>query len=197
MRRDKGGKEACPAKPMPAPVIEEYVVGRLVEATADGALVEGARSALESHLAERRERLMTRRAKLPGQIAKASANVARYVEELTRLQGRAREAVAQRLEQESERLATLEETMAEAERTLDALDAQRVEGEWVAQALGDFSRVWSALTPANQGRLLRALVERVAVDERSGRVEVHLVNFAADTEGDVATSEEEPEEAAA
>jgi site-specific DNA recombinase len=35
-KRDKGGKEDCPAKPMPAPVIEEYVVGRLVEATADG-----------------------------------------------------------------------------------------------------------------------------------------------------------------
>jgi site-specific DNA recombinase len=137
---------------------------------------------------------MTRRAKLPGKITKASANVARYVEELTKVQGRARDAVAERLEQERARLAMLEETMAEVERTLDALEAQRVEGEWVAQALGDFSRVWSALTPANQGRLLRALVERVAVDEGSGRVEVHLVNFAADTEADSSSTDGDAED---
>jgi maleylacetoacetate isomerase len=36
--------------------------------------------------------------------------------------------------------------------------------------------VWEVLTPANQGRLLRALVEKVVVDERGEQVAVHLVN---------------------
>ncbi len=120
------------------------------------------------HLEERRETLENRRARLPAKVAAASATVARCVEELTQVEGRAREAVAQRLKQESERLAALEGNLAEVERTLEALEEQRVEGEWVAQALEDSARVWEVLTPANHGRLLRALVEKVVVDERGG-----------------------------
>lgn len=57
-----------------------------------------------------------------------------------------------------------------------------MEGEWVAQALGDSARLWYVLTPANQGQLLLALVVKVVVDARGKQVEVHLVNFAADPE---------------
>ncbi len=194
--RDKQGREACPVKALPAPAIEEYVVARITEATADGALVAGARAALEKHLLVRRERLKQRRVALPARVAAASASVERYVEELTQVEGRAREAVAQRLEQESERLAVLERSQAEVERTLEALEEQRAEGEWVAQALGDFARVWEVLTLPNQGRLLRALVEKVVVDERGEQVEVHLVNFAADPEVGATAAGTEGQEAA-
>jgi site-specific DNA recombinase len=195
--RDKQGKEACSVTALPAPAIEEYVVARIIDATGDGTLVAGARAALEKHLQVRRERLKQRRAELPARVAAASASVARYVEELTQVEGRAREAVAQRLEQESEHLAVLEGNLAEVERTLGALEDQRAEGEWVARALGDFARVWEVLTPPNRGRLLRALVEKVVVDERGEQVEVHLVNFDADPEiGAVAPGVEEQEAAA-
>lgn len=103
----------------------------------------------------------------------------------------------QRLEQESERLAVLEGSLAEVQRTLKALEEQRAEGEWVARALGDFARVWEVLTPPNRGRLLRALVEKVVVDEQGEQVEVHLVNFAADPEMGASASGVEEQEAAA
>jgi prefoldin subunit 5 len=160
-------------------------------------LVAGARAALEKRLQVRRERLTQRRAELPARVAAVSASVARYVEELTQVEGRAREAVAQRLEQESERLAVLEESLAEVERTLEALEEQRAEGEWVARALGDFDCVWEVLVPPNRGRLLRALVEKVVVDERSEQVEVHLVNFAADPEVGATAAGTKEQEAAA
>jgi len=182
---------------LPALAIEEYVVARIIDATGDGTLVAGAKAALEQHLQVRRERLKQRRAELPAEVAKASASVARYVAELTQVEGRAREAVAQRLEQESEPLAVLEGSLAEVERTLKALEEQRAEGEWVARALGDFARVWEVLTPPNRGRLLRALVEKVVVDERGEQVEVHLVNFAADPEAGTTASGTEEQEAAA
>ena len=54
------------------------------------------------------------------------------------------------------------------------------EAKWIADALRDFARIWTAMTPENQGRLLRALVAAVRVKKESGVVEVKLVNFAAD-----------------
>jgi DNA repair exonuclease SbcCD ATPase subunit len=200
VHRDKHGTAACPAKPLPAPAVEQYVADRMAEATADGTLVAEARAALERYLEEQREQLVERRAELPAKMAAAAASVAQYVEELRQVEGRAREVVARRLEQESERLATLEESLAEVERFLEALEEQRVEREWAAQVLGDFARVWDMLIPANQGRLLRALVERVVVDEQRQQVAVHLVDLTAalDSALDVEPTplEAEPQEAA-
>lgn len=56
------------------------------------------------------------------------------------------------------------------------------EAEWIGAALRDFARVWTSMTPENQGRLLRALVAAGRVKEETGVVKVELVNFAADAE---------------
>lgn len=40
--------------------------------------------------------------------------------------------------------------------------------------------VWESMTTPNRGRLLRALVDHVVVDEPAARVDIHLVDFAAD-----------------
>ncbi|WP_408890099.1 hypothetical protein ACJ2CR_02520 [Myxococcus faecalis] len=50
----------------------------------------------------------------------------------------------------------------------------------VIGALCDFNLVWEAMTLPKCGRLLRALLDRVVVEETSGRVDIHLVDFAAD-----------------
>ncbi|MDC0682630.1 hypothetical protein [Sorangium atrum] len=47
-------------------------------------------------------------------------------------------------------------------------------------ALRDFANVWRLMTPENRGRLLRALVAAVRVEEAIGVVEVEFVNFGAD-----------------
>jgi hypothetical protein len=43
--------------------------------------------------------------------------------------------------------------------------------------LGNFPFVWEAMSTANRGRLLRALVERVVINESGGKVEIHLANL--------------------
>jgi hypothetical protein len=118
-----------------------------------------------------------------GKTARAPANVARYV-------------VAQRLDQESERLAML------LRRTWPRRSARWRRWRRSGCKGSGWPRCWGT-SPGCGARSPRptrggccALVEQVVVDERSGRVEVHLVNFAADTEVDVVTSEEEPEDAA-
>jgi len=66
--------------------------------------------------------------------------------------------------------------LAEVERALDAIDGEKVEAEWVAQALANFDVVWDALTATNRGRLLRALVSQVVMNEATGRVDVHMAH---------------------
>lgn len=74
----------------------------------------------------------------------------------------------------------------------DAFDLFHVIG-----ALRDFNLVWEAMTIPNRGRLLRALLDRVVVEETSGRVDIHLVDFAADPDAPADAGASLTEDAAA
>jgi hypothetical protein len=49
----------------------------------------------------------------------------------------------------------------------------------VAQVLADFTSVWDVLTSENRGRLLRAVVQSVEVDEPANQVKVVLADLEA------------------
>ena len=48
---------------------------------------------------------------------------------------------------------------------------------WAGRCLADLDSVWDVLTPQNRGRLMRALVEEVDVDEPSNKVRVCLTDL--------------------
>ena len=102
--------------------------------------------------------------------------------------------VEPKLNAESEKLADAERALADVERKLAELADAEEEGAWVCKALGDFASVWALMTPENRGRLLRALVTSVKVDEDSGTVELHLVRL--DTVPAAKRLDGEPKEAA-
>ena len=54
------------------------------------------------------------------------------------------------------------------------LAATEVEAEWIDRCLRDFTGVWDVLTNENRGRLLRAIIERVDYDGKSGEIRVTL-----------------------
>jgi hypothetical protein len=54
-----------------------------------------------------------------------------------------------------------------------------VEAGWVGQVLDDFTSVWDVLTPENRGRLLRAVVQAVEIDEPANQVKVVLADLGA------------------
>ncbi len=56
----------------------------------------------------------------------------------------------------------------------------RSRSAWVARCLADFAGVWDVLTPENRGRLLRAVVQRVEVDEPANQVSGLLADLGAD-----------------
>ena len=178
--RDKHGPKGCPAAPLPARAIEDYVVERVAEAALDGALAREVESTLAARLDARREQFALLRTKLPVAIATHSANAMKLVEELTRLDAKAREFVEAKLSAETQKLVAAERRLADAERGVAALENAALEARHVVSALRDFRAVWQAMTMPNRGRMLRALLDHVEVDEPSGRIDIHLVDFAAD-----------------
>ena len=88
---------------------------------------------------------------LPGRVAAASVNASKYTEELGKFEGRARELVEAKLRAETDRLVAAERQLVETERDRLDLEVAEREAKWIADALRDFARIWTAMTPENQG----------------------------------------------
>ncbi len=177
--RDKQGKEACLSAPLPAKAIEAYVLARLREATTDGKLAADITAAVLARVAARRANLQTERSKLPPQIAALSLEVRQSVDALTNVTGPARRHVEARLEDASDQLARAEARLAEAKRELSNLDDIEVEASWVTDCLAEFHQIWDVLTPENRGRLVRAVIQRVEVDEPANQIKVFVADLGA------------------
>ncbi|WP_426749954.1 recombinase family protein [Myxococcus sp. Y35] len=174
--RDKQGKEGCRAAPMPAAALEDFVVTQLREVSVGDGFAAQVHARLTARLEEKHQALRAERAQLPKDLAKRAGESRKWVDSLAKLEGPARRLVEENLTAAEEEVARMRKRLAEVERALDAIDGEKVEAEWVAQALANFDVVWDALTATNRGRLLRALVGRVVVNEATGRVDVHLAH---------------------
>ncbi|WP_375757406.1 recombinase family protein [Corallococcus exercitus] len=175
--RDKYGTDRCSARPLPARAIEDFVVARITEATADGTLAERIQVKLAARVAKERTTFVEVRKALSAQVAEALAATSRLTEEVVRLEGRARELVEAKLRVEATRLDDAERRLRALED--DAVNVELLESqqEWFVGALRNFGKVWGDMTPENQGRLLRALVAKVSVGEETGVCRAELVNF--------------------
>ncbi len=195
VKRDKEGREACPSSPLSANSIEAYVIERLRDVTADGSLAADIAAGVKERVAARRKDILTERQKLPPEIASLSAEGKRLVETIAGVNGAARRLVDERLQEIGEQLGRCEARLAAAEREIANLDAIEVEATWVARCLADFDAVWDVLTPENRGRLLRAVVQRVEVDEPANQVSVFITDLSAGLPGATPPSEPLQQEA--
>ena len=94
-----------------------------------------------------------------------------------RLDGRARELVEQKLHVEADRLQANEQQLRDLERDAAELEIARKDHAWFVAALRDFAKVWVNMSPDNHGRFLRALIDKVVVDEDKGTCRVELIDF--------------------
>jgi site-specific DNA recombinase len=134
---------------------------------------------VKDRVAARRKDILTERQQLPSEIAALSDEGKRLVETIATVNGTARRLLDERLGEVGAQLARCEAQLAAAEREIANLDALEVEAAWVAQCLTDFDKVWDVLTPENRARLLRAVVQRVEVDEPANTVSVHVTDLSA------------------
>jgi site-specific DNA recombinase len=179
VKRDKEGRDACPSSPLPAGAIEEYVIERLREAVAAGSLASDVEASVKERLRVRRKDRLTERKKLPGQIAALSAEGKLLLDTMANLDGVARRLAEERLQALGDELGRCERRLATVERELAAIETTELDAAWVARCLNDFSAIWDVLTPENRGQLLRAVVQRVEVDEPANKVKVFMVDLCA------------------
>lgn len=132
--RDKPGKDACSARPLPARALEELVAERITAATADVKLVQHIERSLRARIEAQRASLAAIRADLPGRVASASAAASKLADELGKLDGRARELVEAKLRVEADRLVAAERQLAETERDLADLEVADAEATWMLGA---------------------------------------------------------------
>ena len=64
-----------------------------------------------------------------------------------------------------------------AERGFEGLADAEHHRDWFVGALRNFGKVWCSMTSVNKGRLARALVADVVVDDKNGSGTVQLVDF--------------------
>ena len=84
-----------------------------------------------------------------------------------------------------------EELLTRVDRGLALLVQAEVDSDWVGGALSDFDAVWEVMTLENRGRLVRALVQTVAVDGLTGTVTATLADLQLPPVPEVAVADEE------
>jgi site-specific DNA recombinase len=166
----KRGAAACLTRTVPAAEIERVVIEQVQRIGRDPALVT-------ETLRQARMQDQQRLVELDAERRTLERDLARWSAELRELSGRLTScddtsaAVA--------RLADLQDRIAMAERRLHGLREQTraigkglVREDEVAQALARFDPVWQALSPREQGQILRLLIERVDFDGATGKVAI-------------------------
>jgi site-specific DNA recombinase len=177
--RDKQGKRGCHSKPLPAEAIETYVIDHLrqVIGESDGALVAEVTAAVQARIAERRAAVRVEHATLPPQIAALREEAQRVIELAGTTDGAAHRLLQDQLHKLSEQLAWREAELGAVERALAQLEDLEVEASWIDRCLRELDRIWDILSPANRVRLVRAVIERVEIDEPAGNVTLTFVDL--------------------
>jgi site-specific DNA recombinase len=176
VKRDKEGRAACSTRPMSGSAIEDYITQRLREAIVESGLAASAAD-FAARVAARGRGLLAERTRLLSVMVTLSAEVRDSDSGVGTVLGSARRRRDSPPEEPGARLQGLERQLAEIEGEIVALDVAKAEAGWVAQCLRDFEAVWDVLTAQNRGRLLRAVVERVDVDDDGGEVGITLADL--------------------
>jgi site-specific DNA recombinase len=166
-KAQKQGWDSCPCRSLPAEQIEGFVVEQIRSIGRDPAL-------LSLTLAKCREQLTAQRTAAEGELSAVEREMARLQADLGRAAAWASVAASR-----AARLADLHEKVRACEERAEALNQRIVEvgaGEItkadVDAALGEFDGVWSRLSPKEQARLMRMLVQRVDYNATKGSVSI-------------------------
>jgi site-specific DNA recombinase len=174
--RDKMGGDACAGRPLPAPALEGYVVDRLRELEDRPEYAREVTSGVRERIALEREALAAEGARLPAIIDRKHEESSRLLDSLAALNGPARDQAAARAEHACRDLEDLKHRRRQLERQLVALRDAEADVGWVAQVLGDFDGLWTAMTLENRRRLISGLIESVVVDEGAGTMRIRFAD---------------------
>jgi site-specific DNA recombinase len=159
------GYERCATRSVSAPVIEQAVVDQIRGIAANPSVIDEVVRQLADQRAgnrealEREERVMER-------------DLQRLVGEIPGLVRAGGKAATDRLAEMQERITTLENQLRGVRDQLTETLGLVVDPANVRRALREFDSIWEQMTPREQERFVKTLVEQVTYDGRTGKVTV-------------------------
>jgi site-specific DNA recombinase len=159
----KKGWHTCATKSVPAGEIERFVADQVRRVGREPAVLDRTlrqmREQTDRAIADRRAELMA----LERELARHAAAMKKLL---------ADPDAGDRVPALQERIEAAQRKATEAREQLHALEGQIVDRTEVAAALASFAPVWEQLSPKEQARLIRLLVERVDYDGQHGNVAI-------------------------
>ena len=163
----KRGWHNCPSKSIPAPEIEKFVVDQVRCIGKDTGL-------LAETLKETRAKGQTRIKELETERRALQRDLKRHSAELRKLAGclATNGTATDRVADLQDRIRLAEQRSTQVREELIALGRELVDEKEVGRALALFDPVWETLSPREQVRVIRLLVQRVDYDGEKGTVSV-------------------------
>jgi site-specific DNA recombinase len=166
LNAQKRGWHNCPSKSVPAAEMERFVVDQIRSVGKDRVLqAETFRQART--LGEKRTReLEAEKVALERELKRHAAALRRLVSQVEQ------QDTADRMADLQERIRAAEQRATQVREELVAVGRELVDEREVARALEIFDPVWESLSPREQARAIRLLVDRVEYDGARGTVSV-------------------------
>ena len=163
----KRGRAACPSQSLPAAEIERAVVDQLRCIGQDTEVLRETLAQARGQVESAIERLTAERREIERALARLHADIRKAT---TARNGTS--ATAPRIAELNDRVRDAERCVVEIDAKLSELQKELVDDADVAAAFADFDNVWKALSPREQGRVLRLLVRRIEYDASDNSIEV-------------------------
>jgi site-specific DNA recombinase len=165
----KRGWGVCPSKAIPAAAIEGVVVEQLRAVGKDPALLRATLAEARRQDEARVEELEVERRGLERELARLHAEARKLAARGSTASG---DDEVLRVAELQERIQTAEGRLLRVREQTAEVRRRGVDEPEVTQALAEFMPLWESLSPAEQARAVRLLVERVEFDGGAGRVVV-------------------------
>lgn len=160
-QRSMQKQERCPARSVPAPLVEKAVVDSLREFAVSPEVVQAAAKVAREKIAEELGGLREGLKAVNVRVRNGRSQLAR-----------AKSLSPERQAELREQLAVAESRATELRSAIARGERMKWDEETVRVRLGDFDSVWGAMSSDQQTTLLRKLIERVGYDSRGDKVRV-------------------------
>jgi len=159
------GYNQCPTRSVSAPVIEQAVIDQIRGIAANPTVVDETVRQLDEQRVAGIEGLEREKRVMESELQRLGKEIAGLV----RVAGK---AATDRMADLQDRVSVLERQLREVRDQLAESVGHTVDAASVRKTLREFDRIWAELTPREQEKFVKTLVERVTYDGETGTVTV-------------------------
>jgi site-specific DNA recombinase len=154
--------------------LERFIVDRIQEMGSDPSLLQDTLNAVAAERQRDVPELTREQRQLQAEHQACRVEARQLITVLATMKASDGRSITQRLAELDERSAQIELRLTEIQETLAAVDRSVIQANDVAKALSLFVPVWQVLTPREQARVLRLLVETIDYDGKTKEVAITL-----------------------